>query len=160
MKSIETRFFENIEKIPFHTCWEWIGNINSQGYGKLYIHDRKIAAHRIAWELKNGKIAKGSGYHGTCVLHKCDNRSCVNPDHLFLGTQEDNIQDMKAKKRCKSGSQPGEKSSSAKITNEDVIEIREKYKQGNISQKELAKEFNLHQKTISNITLKQTWKHL
>jgi hypothetical protein len=85
---------------PFSGCWLWTGGINTWGYGVLHrrgAHE-SISAHRAAWELHRGPIP-----NGLFVLHKCDTRMCVNPDHLFLGTQRDNIHDCMAKGRNKRG---------------------------------------------------------
>ncbi len=75
-------------------CWEWTGSL-TEGYGSF--DHRK--AHRVSWEMHNGPIPQGAGAHGTCVLHKCDNPSCVNPTHLFLGTNRDNAIDRERKGR-------------------------------------------------------------
>jgi hypothetical protein len=81
-----------VEPIPEgRGCWEWMGFIRPSGYGQ--VHQNKLA-HRVSWELHNGPIP-----NGVLVLHKCDNKSCVNPDHLFLGSHRDNTQDMMSKGR-------------------------------------------------------------
>ncbi len=90
-------FWNKVNKVP-SGCWEWAGGKNN-GYGVLCVSGKTIKAHRYAWILTNGEIPKGEGYHGTCVLHKCDNPSCINPDHLFLGSNADNVRDRVAKNR-------------------------------------------------------------
>jgi hypothetical protein len=92
-------FLDRVNFIPFHECWQWIGSVNKQGYGLTYLFGKFYIAHRASWRLFNGEIPRGNGYHGTCVLHRCDNPSCVNPKHLFLGTLKDNNQDMIKKNR-------------------------------------------------------------
>lgn len=75
-------------------CWEWTASIGSHGYGQLTYLQQKYTAHRLSWELHRGPIPDG-----LFVLHKCDNRRCVKPDHLFLGTQRENLEDMTRKGR-------------------------------------------------------------
>jgi hypothetical protein len=77
-------------------CWLWTGDTNRSGYGRLEINRKKIQTHRLAWELANGMIPAGM-----LICHRCDNRLCVKPDHLFLGTIADNNRDMTQKKRLK-----------------------------------------------------------
>jgi hypothetical protein len=83
-------------------CWLWTGSRSAEGYGSIRVDGKMRKAHRVAWELANGPIPAGAGAHGTCVLHRCDNPSCVNPDHLFLGTNADNARDRQAKGRTAS----------------------------------------------------------
>lgn len=102
----ERRFWIKALPIPFHECWEWSANSYSNGYGQFQLNGKPHLAHRIAYELVNGPIPKG-----LVVRHKCDNPSCIKPEHLELGTQFDNIRDMvkrgrhtnSVKTECKSG---------------------------------------------------------
>lgn len=93
------RFWRRVDKSG--PCWIWTGAQGHHGYGRIGIggHDGPtVLAHRVAWELSNGPVPEG-----LCVLHRCDNPPCVNPDHLFVGTQADNIRDCKEKGRMRNG---------------------------------------------------------
>lgn len=93
-KPIKERFEERYIPVPESGCWIWTGHIRTNGYGAMSIKSKLQYAHRISWELHNGPIPEG-----LFVLHKCDNPPCVNPDHLFIGTQKDNLQDAFKKGR-------------------------------------------------------------
>jgi len=91
-RPIGERFWEKVDKSG--DCWTWKGGTFRFGYGSFRVGDRRIPAHRVSWELAFGKIADGM-----CVLHTCDNPGCVNPAHLRLGTQQDNVRDAREKGR-------------------------------------------------------------
>ncbi len=90
------RFNDKWMPEPNSGCWLWMGNTGRQGYGEIKIRCKSFLAHRVSWELINGPIPKGLK-----VCHHCDTPACVNPDHLFLGTQNDNINDAISKNRIK-----------------------------------------------------------
>jgi len=147
-------FWNKVNKdgsIPVHMphlgkCWEWTASL-VQGYGSF----GKGHAHRFSWELHNGAIPVG-----LWVLHKCDNRSCVNPDHLFLGTCQDNVDDLWAKDR---GAR-GEKHYMTKLTENEVIEIRKRYAAGGVSYTDLCVEYHVSFSTIAFVIRRVSWKHI
>lgn len=133
-------------------CLEWTGKVDSQGYGSLrlagYDKPRKYGkAHRLSYK---NFFPEWDGV--LSVLHKCDNRRCWNPDHLFLGTQKDNMHDMVAKGR----SQKGSKHSQAKLTEEDVRSIRASILGSNA----LAKLYSISPSSVDQIRWGKTWRHV
>lgn len=131
--------------VPECGCFIWLGSIKkNNSYGCFRIKRKTKLAHRVSWEIANGKIPKGMN-----VLHSCDTPSCINPDHLFLGTQQENIADMKKKNRCANG----EKLPQSKLTTEDIKAIRI----SNLSGRELSKLFNVSEGNISMIRSKKSW---
>lgn len=147
--TIKERFLNKVNKTE--TCWNWTGAGFSNGYGQFREKFNPTGlAHRASWKIFKGEIPDG-----LCVLHHCDNRLCVNPDHLFLGTKHDNSQDMISKGRHLFG----QRQWASKLTPENVHEIRSLFKDG-VSQKELSKKFGVAWSTISKITRAKRWKHL
>lgn len=131
-------------------CWEWTGYIMPNGYGQLKNEQQKnVYAHRFSYELYKGIIPNGMQ-----VCHKCDNRKCVNPNHLFLGTQADNVKDMVSKGRNYKG-KPG----TTKINENQVREIRKLCDEG-LNKTEIAALFNLDRSTVANIYAKRLWKEV
>jgi hypothetical protein len=132
-------------------CQLWIGTINKQsgGHGRFYLNKKYPTAHRVSYELYVGPIPNDMQ-----VLHKCDNPPCVNPDHLFLGTQQDNIADMGAKGRKKvfHGIEHG----MAKINPEKAFEIRWLHASGYSSRK-LAAMYDVSKRTIQNVYQNKLW---
>jgi hypothetical protein len=129
-------------------CWEWRGSLNEHGYGRF---GYGVLAHRYAWELMVGPIPRGLG-----VLHRCDNPRCIRPDHCFLGDQKANMQDMRSKGR----STRGERSSSALLSESDVIDIRTLRTMYRAGLGVLASAYGVHRRTIDAITGRKTWMHV
>jgi len=139
-----TRFAMKFD-ITNNGCWNWLACILPSGYGQFYLNGKHYAAHRASWELYNGVIPDK-----LFVLHKCDNRRCVNPEHLFLGTTTDNMRDMVKKGRWKCGIKSA-------ITESNVIDIKKLRNEG-LTYRALAKLFNFKShKSIINIINNKTW---
>lgn len=137
-------------------CWEWTGEKNKQGYGRFKIAGKTTYAHRVAYELwvDHYIILTRNSF----ICHKCDNPSCVNPTHLFFGTPKDNMQDMITKNRQNHAF--GEDQGLSKLTEVEVIQIRNLYSSGGYYQRELADMFNVSRQHISALCKKECWKHI
>lgn len=141
---------------PNSGCWLWLGTIDKGGYGKLsggpgVVGARRFRRHqqasRASWAIHQGEVPDG-----LCVLHSCDNRACVNPAHLFLGTHQDNSDDMVAKGRqC-----AGERNGHARLNTEQVAEIFASPE----SQHAKARRFGVARTTIQSIMERKTWRHV
>lgn len=158
---ISERFWPRVVKGD--GCWLWTGYRDRKGYGFLGAgteRGKTALAHRVAWELTYGTIDGD-----LCILHRCDNPSCVRPDHLFIGTRGDNNEDMWQKGRGVSPPrQPtlterarGTRHGNAILTESAVEEIRQKYASGNVSQTALAAEYGVSQRTISRVVRREGW---
>lgn len=140
-------FWDRLERLPWSGCWIWMGPKYSTGYGVLWyapIRGRpgqQIGAHRLAWMLTNGPIPDGLQ-----VLHRCDEPFCCNPDHLFLGTRLDNMDDMASKERRAS-----------KLSHNDVRAIRRLLAAGGKTQGEIGAMFGVHASAVSAINCGHKW---
>lgn len=155
---MNAKFWAKVNKETPSGCWEWTAAKFWHGYGCFGVRqaDGKYKtkyAHRISWEEANGPIE-----NDLFVLHKCDNRSCVNPEHLFLGTQLDNMRDCSRKGRKIGQILLGEANASASLNDAKVKIIR--YVGSKLSQQRLAKEFGVSQTNIGHILRGSTWKHV
>lgn len=148
----ERVFWERVD-IPHggFGCWNWIGAKTSAGYGNTRFDYSNMSAHRVMWIKVYGHIEPG-----LFVCHHCDNPSCVNPDHLFLGTCQDNTDDMKRKGR----QNIGVRNPSARVNENDVRAIRSLLRTGSWKQREIATVYGLNQVTVSEISLRKTWRHV
>ena len=154
----QQRFWASLTKDgPIHPvcgqCWQWIGCIAHDGYGVIKVYSVPTKAHRYSWTVNRGVIPPGQK-----VLHQCDYKSCVNPDHLFLGTIQDNSDDKVAKGRQTKGSE----SHWAKITEEDVMFILTHYRPRHRlwSAPKLAAMFGLRKQHVYEILWGWHWKHV
>ena len=143
-KSELERFWSRVNKPDKESCWNWNGEFYHDGYGKISLRNKKFAAHRMSYSLNFGCVPAG-----LFVCHKCDNKACVNPNHLFLGTHEDNMRDMRNKGRRKEGR--------AKVTPEQVIEIRKKWQEG-FSTAQIAKSYGVRTALILRVVKFRTWR--
>jgi predicted XRE-type DNA-binding protein len=143
--TLRERFEEKYLVAP-NGCWEWTATRNHSGYGQIRTRSKPRHAHRVSWEIYRGPI--GDGLH---VLHRCDNRRCVNPDHLFLGTHVENMRDMNSKGRGAIHERHG----SAKLTEAVVAEIRSL--KGAMLQREIAAQFGISKSQVGNILRGEQW---
>lgn len=164
-KSFEQRFWEKVDKSNPDGCWHWTGATQTPwGYGSFNRgnHNGKShtdVAHRVSYELTYGEIPQG-----LFVCHRCDNPICVNPDHLFLGTHQDNMIDMHQKGRSIEHIKPerharGERQHLAKLTADQVLQVRAMHDTG-VSYSKLAKLFHVSKSSIYSIITRETWKHI
>lgn len=149
-KSYKERFAEKFEKKE-NGCWEWTAGKRLNGYGDFRIDGASEYAHRASLKLYTDRFDEN-----LVTLHKCDNRSCVNPDHLEMGTHADNLQDARDKGRLNN---KGENSTSVKLAESEVLEIRERAK-GEETQKEISEDYDVHQCVISRIHNRKRWASL
>lgn len=167
---LQARFWPNVNKAPGQgprgDCWLWAGGRDSYGYGTFCVPvSRKVKAHRTIWNLEHGDIPKG-----LCVLHRCDTPACVNPQHLFLGTDADNMADRDAKGRTAKGDRSGsrmhpekvcrgEAVNTAKLTSQKVLRIRELIDAG-MSLTGIGLEFGITKNSVWKIKTGINWKHV
>lgn len=139
------RFWSKVSVGDSGECWEWLAAKNEAGYGVINKGNHRVdRAHRISWRVANKRDIPT----GLFVCHHCDNRSCVNPGHLFIGTNHDNIKDMVSKGRNKT-----------KITGKDVAAIRNRYKNGD-TLSEISKDYDISKTNALCVITGKTWAHI
>jgi hypothetical protein len=152
-KTLEERFWEKVDIRADNEYWEWQGSKHYKWkYGHFKIDNKTISARIVSYKMTKGEIPEG-----LLVCHTCDNPPCVNPNHLFLGTNDDNMKDMAKKGR--SSDNRGSKNPKAKLTEQDAIQIRKLHKQG-MTGAELGRNFGVVKETIYDIINGKRWKHL
>jgi hypothetical protein len=144
-------FWSKVDIKTDNECWNWTAYKLNNEYGRFWFRGKLFRANRVAWILTYGEIPDG-----LFVLHKCDNRSCVNPGHLFLGTAQDNTDDMIQKNRALKA--VGEKVCHAKLTTQQIHEIW--HLKSAMTQAAIAKLYNIHPSQINCIFKHKTWKHI
>jgi hypothetical protein len=170
IRSLEERFWEKVDKTgsivrsDLGSCWIWIGARSPFGYGCILVRTIRGTrtgvneqAHRVAWTLLRGAIPEGA-----CVLHKCDVPACCNPEHLFLGTQAENIRDMIAKGRQAPPEKTrhvGSRHGRSKLTEADIPEIRAGLARGE-TKSSLARRYGVSEALVYCIEKKRAWRHV
>ena len=136
-------------------CWLWTGRVFRSGYGMAWFSGRHQLAHRVSYQLQNGPIPAGNQRDdATCVLHRCDNPTCVNPSHLWLGSQSENVADRDSKGRQKTPH--GEHHKLSKLTADQVIRIRSDSRLLRL----VASDYGVSMNLICRIKKRQTWAHV
>lgn len=149
------RFEEKYEKDSETGCWEWTAWTKEDGYGRFARSRADYPyAHRVSYQIYVGEIPEGKQ-----INHRCDNRSCVNPDHLYAGTQQDNVDDAKERTGFLEGRQ-GENSATAKLTADEVREIRRRYETEDITHRELGDGYGVSHTAIGRAIRGEKWGHL
>ena len=149
--TLKDKFWSFVDKQEKDDCWNWKGKHFSQGYGRMYHHSiKEPKAHRLSYIINIGPIPEG-----LLVCHICNNQSCVNPNHLYAGTNDDNMKDL-----ANSGVLKGENNPASKLTKFNVLQIRRIYNKGDKNTYELAKMFNVSQLLISQVVRGVSWKHV
>ena len=142
---IERKFWANVHTPNPFDCWNWNGRKDKDGYGRFRFNSQDFYSHRVSWVLANGNIP-----NGLFICHHCDNPSCCNPEHLFIGTHLDNMFDMYSKGR----------GNRRFFSNSEVIEIRNLYENHNVLKSKIAYMFNASIDCINKIIKRETYKNI
>jgi hypothetical protein len=153
----EARFWKLVDRRGPNQCWEFKGSKGRNGYGQVWSYGKIIRTHRFSWTIHHGPIPDGM-----FVCHRCDNPSCVNPDHLFLGTHLENMADMTRKGRGRNSGEgrPGENNPCHILTEVDVLAIRNDPELSKLSQVEVGLRFGVSRQTVSDIRSGKRWRYL
>ncbi len=146
-KTLEERFWSKVDRRTKIECWVWRGAKNLAGYGNIKVEGKYTNAHRISYKIHFGEIKKG-----LVICHKCDNPTCVNPNHLFSGTPQENDDDKVRKNR----SLKGIKHPLAKLNEQNVLEIRKSVG----THQSIADKYNVSRRLIGMVKQKTIWTHL
>jgi hypothetical protein len=152
---LEQRFWAKVDHRGPDECWPWQAGRRAGGYGWFQTGSGPERAHRVAWELIHGPIPEGM-----FVCHACDNPPCCNPAHLFLGTQAENLADMRTKGRGRGKVSLGEAHPHHKLTNAIVREIRARYRPRVVTQAQLAAEYGVGVDLIAAVVQRRLWRHV
>ena len=147
----DQRFWSKVNKKGPEQCWEWTAGKFKQGYGQFSLKGKTSYSHRLSAAMS------GLDIEGLVVRHKCDNPSCVNPNHLEAGSYQDNMNDRSLRGRC--NSQVGEAHHNSILNDDLVTEIRERVSKGE-TQTKIASELGVSTYTVNKVVLRKTWKHL
>lgn len=148
-ETLEERFLKYVKKTD--ACWLWTGNKSHNGYGQIEINGKCCRAHRVSYQLYRGETP-----NNLQVCHSCDIKSCVNPEHLFLGTAKENIKDKVTKNRQAKGNNVA----GSKLNSQQVLEIRNKYIPFQYTTSMLAEEYGISRATVHRIAMKKIWRHV
>jgi hypothetical protein len=154
-QDLEERVWGHINIGNPNECWEWVGGKNKDGYGRLNISGRIDRAHRVVYRLANGDIPPNK-----IILHSCNNPSCCNPNHLRAGTYKENTHDMMVSGRNRNKVFRGSESSVSKLTESQVLNMRQEYNSGGISIGKLARKYSISESQCSRIVKRQSWTHI
>ena len=151
--SLSNRFWSKVDKSQ--PCWLWTAAKHRKGYGWFRVHKEPMMAHRVAYILANGPIPLG--LH---VLHSCDTPACVNPEHLFLGTNQENVDDKVRKNRQYKPNHKGSRHTQATVDEAVVLQIRQDHATGNYQHKDLAKKYGTTTSIVGKIVRRERWTHI
>ena len=155
IKSLSERFWEKVDIQGLDDCWEWTAG-KTRGYGHIGVDGKIRQATHVLFYLRHGDWPP----RGKEACHNCDNPGCLNPRHLYLGTHKSNMCDMVLRQRGRGGNQKGEQNNGAKLTENQVYDVRCLLAQGGITQKEIGQRFGISQQNVSRIVNHKRWRYM